>query len=233
MKPEIVLFDAGETLLHPDPSWEWHFGDECRSAGLDVDAGRLAGFLRKEIAHFATRLRETSGGTFSLDRDQSVRFWTQLYHDAFGELGVAYPQDLPGRLYRRFSEFETYGLFPDVGPAFDAIEERGYRIGLISNFEDWLEDLLVHLEVRHRLEVCVVSGRAGVEKPDPEIFRIALDLAGVAPGDALYVGDSLEADVEGAGSVGMSAVLLDRHDAHPAFPGPSIQALTALAGLLD
>lgn len=232
MKPEIVLFDAGETLLHPDPSWAWHFADECRAVGLDVDAGRLAGFLRSEIARFAGRLRETSGGTFSLDREQSLRFWTALYHDAFRELGVAYPPELPRRLYRRFSTFETYGLFPDVAPAFDALEERGYRIGLISNFEEWLEDLLVHLEVHHRLEVCVVSGRAGVEKPAPEIFRIALDLAGVDAGDALYVGDSVEADVEGAAAVGMPAVLLDRYGAHRDFPGPRIRALTELPGLL-
>jgi putative hydrolase of the HAD superfamily len=59
------------------------------------------------------------------------------------------------------------------------------------------------------LEFVLDSSEVGVEKPDPRIFRLALERAGLAPDEAVYVGDIYSIDVLGARAAGMGAVLLD------------------------
>ncbi|GMA16505.1 HAD family hydrolase [Deinococcus metallilatus] len=92
-----------------------------------------------------------------------------------------------------------------------------FKLGLLTNAYDGKEQ-------RARLEwsgldryfsVVVVSGEVGIFKPDPQIFHHTLDLLGVEPHEALYVGDSPSHDVEGAVAAGMSAVLIRRGPAHP------------------
>ncbi len=63
--------------------------------------------------------------------------------------------------------------------------------------------------------VRVISGAEGVEKPDPQIFHIALERAGVEPEESVYVGDHLYFDVEPAAQIGMLPVLIDRRGMYP------------------
>jgi putative hydrolase of the HAD superfamily len=101
-------------------------------------------------------------------------------------------------------------------------------LGVVSNFEEWLERLLESLGVTPFFSIRVISGVEGVEKPDQRIFRLALDRAGTRPSESVYVGDSPTFDVEPARAVGMFAVLLDRRGRHPDHPGPRITSLQEL-----
>src|SRR2546423_15622480 len=62
---------------------------------------------------------------------------------------------------------------------------------------------------RSSLEFVLDSSAIGVEKPDPRIFRMALERSGLAPDEAVYIGDIYSIDVVGARAAGMQAVLLD------------------------
>ncbi|HXJ64014.1 MAG TPA: HAD-IA family hydrolase, partial [Actinomycetota bacterium] len=106
------------------------------------------------------------------------------------------------------------------------------ELGLVSNFEEWLEQLLEHLDVTRFFDVRVISGVEGMEKPDPAIFRLALERMGVAAADAAYVGDNVLYDVEPAEALGMTGVLLDRRGRHEDFGGVRIASLDALPGVL-
>src|SRR5581483_2691805 len=88
----------------------------------------------------------------------------------------------------------------------------GLHLGRDLQLEAWLERLLIDLSIRDYFHVTVVSGRAGIEKPHPEIFRLALEGAGVDPEEAVHVGDNPNDDVAGAEAVGIRGVLLDRSD---------------------
>ena len=92
-------------------------------------------------------------------------------------------------------------------------------LGVVSNFEEWLERLLEQLGVLDVFDVRVISGLEGIEKPDPRIYRLALERAGVEPAEAAFVGDSPEFDIDPPAAIGMFPVLIDRRDRHPDFAG--------------
>jgi putative hydrolase of the HAD superfamily len=106
------------------------------------------------------------------------------------------------------------------------------RLVVVSNWDVSLHDVLARTGLAALLDGAVISAEAGVAKPDPAIFARALEVAGgVAPADAVHVGDSLEADVAGARAAGVEAVLVLRDAALPAPPG--VRAVRSLAGILD
>ena len=92
--------------------------------------------------------------------------------------------------------------------ALARLRGAGIRLGIVSNSDGRVEQALTLAGLRDYFDVVVDSGLVGVEKPDPAIFQTALDALGVAPEEALFVGDLYEVDVVGARAAGMEAVLL-------------------------
>ena len=98
------------------------------------------------------------------------------------ELGLPSADGLRDSLYRAFTDRANYTLFDDVRPVLEELTSEGYALGLVSNFEAWLDELLADLGVREAFGVRVISGIEGMEKPDPRIYRLALERAGVDAG---------------------------------------------------
>jgi putative hydrolase of the HAD superfamily len=100
-----------------------------------------------------------------------------------------------------------------------------------------LPELLHSLELVSHFDFIAASARIGFEKPHPQIFRYALEQAGVEPGEVVHVGDHLDADVAGAHSVGISPVLIDRRERFSPDdlpPGvPLIRSLLELVPIID
>lgn len=232
---EIVFFDAGETLLHPHPSFPDLFASTCSDHGHEVSESDVARVQQKLAPHLTDVAQDEleghaiSGASFT--PQMSETFWTALYRRFLKELGVHDPELGPA-LYKVFSSAASYALFEDVDPALDALEAEGYRLGLISNFEAWLEEILERLEVGHRFDTTVISGLAGIEKPDPGIYELALELAGIAPAHAVHIGDSPVNDVEPAAAVGMKPVLVDRTGRYLDPGCPTVRSLADLPGLV-
>ena len=90
-----------------------------------------------------------------------------------------------------------------------SLRRHGLIVGCISNSDGTVAELLASAGLGASLEFVVDSGVVGVEKPDPAIFRIALERAAVAPGEAMHVGDLYPVDVVGARRAGIEPVLLD------------------------
>lgn len=226
-----MFLDAGETLVHPIPSFPELFREVCASHGLTVDMMEVSRATRSLMAEVEERQKE--GFTFSDHPEKSRRFWLDFYSRLVGELGYRGGDGLPWELYRVFSDPERYDAYPDAREAVSGLRERGFRLGLISNFEPWLEGLLARLGLADYFSVLVISGKEGIEKPHPRLFGIALERVGAHPGECLHVGDSPNSDYRGAREVGMRAVLLDRWGRHPFFPGERISDLRELLTLLD
>lgn len=229
---EMVFFDAGETLIRPYPSFAELFAEVCCRRGIEVEPESVR-LVQEKLAPHLVDLAEDTGVTEpSLDPDDSRVFWTFLYRRFLEELQIEDPQ-LPEDLYATFSASASYKVFEDVLPALTALEEAGLRLGLISNFEGWLQNVLVEQELGESFEVSVISGLEGVEKPDPRIYRIAIERAGVEPKRAVHIGDSMAMDVRPAAEVGLHAVLLDRVGRYPDAGCPTIGTLEDLPAVVS
>jgi putative hydrolase of the HAD superfamily len=231
MPIRAVLFDAGETLLSPHPSFPELLSRTLRQDGYDHVTPELIRDQVKVVAHLfeeATRERRL----WSTSAEESWAFWSELYRTLLEAMEVPFSDDLARKLYSTFTDVANYRLFDDAMPVLEKLRDAGLELGLISNFEEWLEQLLEHLDVTQFFEVRVISGVEGMEKPDPAIFRLALERMGVDPRDAAYVGDNLTYDVEPAEALGMTGVLLDRRARHEDFGGTRITSLDELPGVL-
>jgi putative hydrolase of the HAD superfamily len=226
-----VFFDVGETLVHPSPSFPELFARVVEREGHRVLADDVVRASRTVTERFRQASRADERWTTSPERSRA--FWVSVYELMLADLGLPSGDGLRDLLYDAFTDRANYALFDDVRPVLERLASEGYALGIISNFEAWLDDLLVDLAVREAFSVRVISGIEGVEKPDPRIFRLALERAGVEAREAAYVGDNPEFDVDPAAALGMFPVLIDRRERHADHAGARITDLSDLPGVLD
>lgn len=113
-----------------------------------------------------------------------------------------------------------------------------FKLGIVSNFA--IPECVFTLLRKHGLDgffdVVVVSGAVNVRKPSPEIFRKALEALGVDAEETVFVGDTVDADVEGAKSLGMKTVYIERRvqkEAETACPDQTIKSMGELLEALE
>ncbi len=200
--------------------------------GTTRELGEVRSASEVVLQRFSEAARDGERWTTSLRASRG--FWVDVYERMLVSLDLPIDDGLPNRLWTTFSDMANYALFEDVRPALDRLHSAGAALGIISNFEAWLEALLERLEVRDYFPVRVISGIEGIEKPDLDLFRRALERAGVSPSDTAYVGDSPHFDVDPAVAVGIFPVLIDRRDrfADPEV-GARITSLDQLGELIE
>ncbi|MDT5269135.1 MAG: hypothetical protein QOH49_1321 [Acidobacteriota bacterium] len=213
------VFDAGGTLVHPD--WE-------RLAAIaEEQAGRRFGAeeMRRAFGEMLRGVGASQPGSPAIN--QSGRHWT--FRAMYGGLGLdeAACDGLVGRIDAAHAERHIWcGCDPDAPRVIDEIKRQGLLVAVISNTEDGrVRDALEAAGLAERFDVIIDSHLVGVSKPDPAIFRHALELLDVEPSEAVFVGDSYAHDALAALAAGMRAVLLDPLDLHPESVCPRIQRL--------
>jgi putative hydrolase of the HAD superfamily len=225
-----VFFDAGGTLVHPYPSFPELFTTVVNDGGHHVDQEALRRGLERVSERF-TRAAETRE-LWSTPAERSKAFWLELYAALLEQLGIGPGDGLAERLYETFTDLSSYRLFPDVRSTLVRLERAGLKLAVVSNFEEWLERLLESLDVVRFFDVRVISGVEGYEKPDPRLFRLALERTGLVPEQAVYVGDLPMFDIEPAEAIGMLGVLIDRQNRYPDHGGIRIGTLEELPEII-
>lgn len=231
MRFRAVLFDAGETLVHPSPSFPELFSRIVRDAGHEREPEAVLEASATVLRRFSEASRD--GDRWTLSPEASRTFWLGVYERMLESLGLPSTDGLRETLYEGFTDLGNYALFDDVPEALDGLADAGITLGIVSNFEAWLEDLLAALGVRELFPVRVISGIEGVEKPDPRIYRLALERSGASAGEVAFVGDNPEFDVVPPEALGMFPVLIDRRERHPKHHGARITDLRALVRVLE
>ena len=213
-----VLFDAGNTLL---------FLDYARMAAA-VGGALGVSLSGAELAAGAPAAARTMERARLNDRERAIAYLEALF------LAAGVPEtrlpEVHELLLRMHAEQHLWsGTAGDAHDALARLRRAGLKLGVVSNSDGRVEEALRAAGLRPYFDVVVDSSLAGVEKPDPAIFRAALDALGVRPAEALYVGDLYEVDVLGANAAGIPAVLL----VPPAAPRPdgcaAVESLRALA----
>lgn len=202
--PRAVLLDALGTLLELEPPVEPLRRELRERFGLEVGAAQAGAALRAEIAFYRAHHDEAS------DRERLA----DLRRRAAGALRDA----LPGAAGALALEPLTQALlaalrfrpFPEVADVLRAARAGGARLVVVSNWDVSLHDVLADTGLAPLLDGVVTSAELGRAKPAPEIFARGLALAGVAPHEAVHVGDSVAHDVAGALAAGVTPLLLVR-----------------------
>lgn len=228
--PEIVFFDAMGTLLHPNPSFAHVFASVCTEAGEAVTATEVSLAFQESQLPVLMDIGTDRAGAGPPTSD-TRQFWITAYSRLLDALGIRLG-GLSERIYGRFAEPSSYTLYDDAPGTLDAFAAEGQRLGLISNFEPWLVDVLNHLGVHDYFEVLILSSVESVAKPAPLIYEVALERAGVPPRSAVHVGDSIRNDIEPCSAIGLPAILVDRTNAFSSFAGLRLTSLTHLPELL-
>ncbi len=214
---KAVLFDAGNTLVGLDyPRIAAGVG---RALGIPLTTEGLV-----QAGAKAAIALEGSAGT---DQDRALRFLRLLFIEAgvpderMGEV-----QTILGQLHAEKHLWS--GVDPRTLPSLQRLKQGGYRLGVVSNSDGRVAEALRAVGFDGLFEVIVDSKIAGVEKPDPRIFQVALEQLKVPAADALYVGDLYEIDVVGARRAGMAVVLLDPAGVHAGRDVPTAPDVAAV-----
>ncbi|CAO3590073.1 unnamed protein product [Absidia cylindrospora] len=148
----------------------------------------------------------------------SENWWKELVYATFLEAGVQ-KQELDRKfpplfysLYTRFRTKKGYSLFPDVTSTLEELKKRGFIMGVISNSDERLLNVMASLKLDKYFDFILPSCLAGHEKPASDIFQKALHLAGqnIDSSEALHVGDDVEKDYFGCVNAGWNGVVLHR-----------------------
>lgn len=228
MDVDVLFFDVGNTLIYPDPPVGEVYARALREEGFEADPDEVE---RSFEESWSTLRQQQADGTleYGMTRDDALDWWRLVVRESCRPFGE--PEDFEAFLHRLWEYFATgdaWGLYDDVLPTVRDLRRRGKRLGLISNWDVRLEQILRDLGLWARFDCVTISAAVGVEKPDPEIFRHALRGCDCPAERALHVGDSEVDDVAGARGIGMRALWL-RRDAESDGPG----VITGLSGVLD
>lgn len=222
-----VFFDLDGTLVFHEPDSYEVVAAFCAEIGqpLSQEAWRRGRRARHE--YFADPILRK--GRIGLPPDE---FWRQYNRHVLSQFGIKGDLDsLVEEIGRRFAGIETVYRCPDTARRTLAeLRANGYRLGMITNREDMerFHAQIDELGLRPYFDCLVAAGEAGVSKPDPAIFHLALERAGVPAGQTLYVGDNYWADVVGAERAGLGVVLLDPHRLFPEAGCPVLDEIQDL-----
>ncbi|KAL0088577.1 HAD-like domain-containing protein [Phycomyces blakesleeanus] len=211
----LITFDAFNTLFRQKVNPSVIYAKEAHRFGINVNPTNLqANFgpvYKSHVKAFPFYGRH-QGKTPQL-------WWQELVYKTFLSSGVSQKEldssfdTLFHSLYHRFTSTESYALFQDTLPGLNILRQKGFRMGVISNSDERLTDILKSLELEGYFDFVTLSVDVGHEKPDKDIFEVARRVKGnsdIAPENCLHVGDTERKDYYGALNAGWNAVLLDR-----------------------
>ncbi len=232
-RPRAVYFDVGDTLLHPRRTLTELLAEVAGDVGIALPGVAFSGLGDHMRARVAERTR--LGRPFTYPPEESRKFWLETYQGFLSHLLHEEDASLLARaLLDILSSPEGYAVFDDALPTLQTLRADGLRLGIVSNWESWLPQLLERVGITPILDHVVISGVCGIEKPDSRIFTLALREAGLGPEQVFYVGDNPAHDVAPALLVGITPVLLDRSRRYPPNSShPRITSLHELPSLLS
>jgi HAD superfamily hydrolase (TIGR01509 family) len=237
-----VLFDYGHTLVDFGRTQEallQAYGEvrERIEAALYMDAPEV-GHLIDRVAHEVDRLVRESYTERRLQELDLVEVFDQVLLAA---LGLTVPPDVVRHIvaldHSAFSR--TIVATPEVLEVLRRIRNRGLRTGLVSNvalLPDLMEKDLDAIGIGPLLDAATFSSGVGYRKPDRRIFESTLTRLGVPPEGAVFVGDRLYDDIQGAQALGMRAVQTRQFRAEEdpeVIPDAVIDHLDQLPDLLE
>jgi FMN phosphatase YigB (HAD superfamily) len=202
-----VLFDAGNTLLRMNYA---AIAEHLATRGVTATPEQIQrAEWRARVRLDADLFAHPAPGASTESGDTSARYVRYM----LAALGVTDEPTVAGVIAWRRGYNPPGGIFNTVEPraveALTLVRAAGLSAAVISNSNGSARSILEGLDLARHLDYVIDSGEVGVEKPDPRIFRLALERSGVDAAAAVYIGDLYSVDILGARRCGIRAILLD------------------------
>jgi HAD superfamily hydrolase (TIGR01509 family) len=224
---DTVFLDAGGVLCHP--SWTRVAAALVRH-GVSVTAATLAAAEQKAT-------RDIDDATVVGTTDDRSRGW--LYFNlVLRHAGLTQSDGTDAALaelreYHRLDNLWEH-VEPDVAPALAALQARGLRLVVVSNANGRLRHLFDRVDLTKWFDHVLDSHEWGVEKPDPRLFRLALEQSRADAAKTVHVGDLYHVDVMGARAAGLrEGILFDMAGLYDGVDCPRVSSLAALVEWID
>ena len=212
-KYKAVLFDVSGTLLRVEPSVGEVYATYARPFGFKGSGKELNRLFHKEWIN--------SGGIESLGEksgEQAERdFWKSLVFQVFEHSGgLENFEHYFEIIYEAFARKDHWHVFDDVidSGILEKLKNSSITLGVVSNWDSRLHTILKGTGLAEYFDFILASAEVGSAKPDKKIFIEAIRRSGVKPAEVCHIGDDLRADIRGANSVGIEAILIDRNSKH-------------------
>ncbi|MED1864354.1 HAD family hydrolase [Fictibacillus nanhaiensis] len=194
---KAALFDLDGTLLDRDESVKQFIDEQYNRFA------KLKNFVSKE--KYVKRF---------IELDHRGYVWKdKVYQQIVYEFSLPEPswEDL---LTDYINEFKNSCVpFPHLIEMLENLKSKNYKLGIISNgFGQFQIDNIKALGIKEYFDMILISEWEGIKKPDPRIFKRALEHLQVSPYESIFVGDHPENDVKAAQDVGMKGIW--KRDAH-------------------
>lgn len=232
-QPQVIFLDAVGTLFGIRGSVGEIYANFAAQAGVIVNPTQLnQAFM--ESFYQAPKLNSSlviGDELVTLER----AWWESVAAKSFAAVGVlevfpnfsAFFQDL----FDHFALADPWYVYDDVPEVLESWQQRGIKLGVVSNFDSRLYPVLEVLELAHFFDSVTISTHVGAAKPDPNIFKIALENYDLEPIQAWHIGDSWSEDVIGAEQAGLGAIWLNREAKVIPRPGVALKVVTSLTEL--
>jgi len=229
----VVFFDAAETLFHVNGSVAEMYLKHAVAFGYQPKE-----HSQKLIAQaFSRAFHDAPPPVFAATEPAQIKqserlWWFDVVHNVFYRVGMFERFDeFFDHVYDVFADPASWKLYPEVRSALSVLRGRGLELGIVSNFDSRLFNVLRGLGIADLFDTVTISSLAHAAKPSPKIFELALEQHAVEPGEAMHVGDSVRDDVEGSSKAGLSPVLLARDGKQAPTDVPTIRSLDELLPL--
>lgn len=236
MPIKAVLFDMFDTLMLIEKDHEFYAPSLRRMYNYLCSMGVDMPFERFEETYIRERDKLFSQADLKFEEPHfNVRVVATLK-----VLGYNYDSKSPivtAATDEFCMEFMKYvKIDPETEATLKALKKT-YRLGMISNFAipECVIKLLKAGGIEENFDIIVISGAVNRRKPHEEIFKSTLKLMNLKPSEAVFVGDTIDADIEGAKAVGLKAVYIERRvqtASKKYLPDKTIKHLSELPAVL-
>lgn len=197
-----VCFDAVGTLIHPEPSAGAVYAEVGRRYGSRLAADEIR---RRFGQAFVAQERYDAAHGYRVDEAREVERWRHIVAAVLDD--VADGEGCFQALYAHFAQPAAWRLEDGAAEVVHRLSDAGYVVGVASNFDHRLRDVLAGLPLPP-LGHLLISSEVGWKKPAAAFFARMTAVLSLAPQEILFVGDDAENDYAGATAAGLQAVLL-------------------------
>ena len=218
-EPSAILFDALGTLLTFEPPAPHLRAALLERTGTDIGEAGAQAAIRAEIAYYRAHLHEGTD--------------PEALHDL--RVRCAAAMELPFAsevVFGALMDALRFHAYEDSAPTLRALRARGIRLVVVSNWDWSLHERLLQTGLAELVDGAIASAEIGSAKPDGAIFAAALRMAGTTPAATWHVGDTPEADVEGARAAGIHPILIAREPRAAPGGADTVRSLAELIPLL-